>query len=132
MEGAELSSPLKKYIGDSVIRPALPSLSEFARLINRPPDSDVTRALHVSIVGHVLAVRRLPAHAVPPHSASYDLPVAQVARPRRTRRRLVEECAFSDVIDRVLHLAQDEPSFLHHFKEARNFQAEIPIAGDAS
>lgn len=125
------SSPVAELIDPNTITPALPTRAEFGLLIGRPPDTEVTRALHASIVGHTLAVQRLPVAADPPHSATYFLPVTRNARPPRSRRATYEAMDARQAVDSFLQAAPDEPVFLHDFLDARNVQLEVrPVGAD--
>ena len=122
-----LPTQVAHYVRDAQILPALPTLHEFALLIGRPAGTAVTRRLHTSVVGHALAVQRMPPGALPPHSATDVLPVARPAVLRTSRRELAQGDDFSEVCDRFLHLSQDVPVFHHPFAPARNWHA--PAAG---
>ena len=125
-----LSTPLKQLLDETPIRPALPSRAEFALLINRPADSDVTRFLHRSILGYALKVRGLPFPSPPPHAASYALPFSAPASVQVPRRRRYEAMEAREAVDVFTDVAGDEPTFLHAFQPARNFQIEAPVVGD--
>ena len=126
-----LSGPVAQLAAGQDLSPALPTRAEFALLINRPPDSTVTRALHASIIGHTLAVQRLPVNAEPPHSATYDLPVSRHARAPSSRRRSYEYMEPTAVANWFAEDVTDEPTFLHPFQPARNVQLDLgPDAGD--
>ena len=117
-----LSRHLAELIDPASIRPALPTRAEFALLVGRSADTVITRTLHASILGHTLAVQRLPAHAQPPHSATYVLPVSADARPPSSRRETYEAMEVTEVIDAFAQAAPPEPDFLHPFVDARNLQ----------
>ena len=118
-----LSTDVTKYARGAPLVPALPTLAEFAQLIGRPAGTDITRRLHASVVGHVLAVKRMPADGRPPRSGTYDVPVARPAVPRLSRRALAEGEDFSEVCERVLQVAEGQPVFHHVFSQARNWHA---------
>jgi hypothetical protein len=125
-----LSSHLGQYLGDYDIVPALPSLAEFARLINRPAHSEITKRLHHSMMSAVLGVRRLPLTARPVRSATYFLPTSIPASVPETRQSFVERLEPAEVIDQVLATAQDQPVFLHNFQVARHFRPGVAAVPD--
>ena len=127
-----LSTPVADLLAGADLRPALPTLSEFASLINRPVDTPLTRTLHASILGHTLSVQRLPLHSQPPHSASYELPHAVLALAQASRRSTYEGMDARQAVHLFASSANDEPTFLHPFQAARNYQIEGPASGDAS
>ena len=127
----DLSSPVADLLAGREIRPALPSRAEFALLVHRTPDSDVTRRLHASILGHALSIQRLPVDALPHHSASYDLPASAPAAEHVSRRRTYAAMDPRDVVDAFSDAASDQPTFLHPFQAARNYHLEGPVVGDA-
>ena len=118
-----LTSDVARHVRNTPIHPALPTLREFATLIGRPATTDTTRRLHASLVGHALAVRRMPPDARPPRTAAYHLPHARPASARTSRRVLSEGANFSDVSQRVLQVVEDQPVFHHEFGDARNWHA---------
>ena len=127
----DLSTPVAELLAGREIRPALPSRAEFALLVHRPADSDVTRRLHASILGHTLSIQRLPLHSLPPHSASYDLPASAPAAEHASRRTTYAAMDPRHVVDAFSDAASDQPTFLHPFQAARNFYLEGPVVGDA-
>ena len=127
----DLSTPVAELLAGREIRPALPSRAEFSLLVSRPADSDVTRRLHASILGHTLSVQRLPVHSLPPHSATYDLPASAPSAEHASRRRTYAAMDPRHVVDAFSDAASDQPMFLHPFQAARNYQLELPVVGDA-
>ena len=127
----DLSSPVADLLAGKEIRPALPSRAEFALLVHRPPDSDVTRRLHASIFGYTLSIQRLPVHVLPPHSASYDLPASAPAAEHVSRRRTYAAMDPRHVLDAFSDAASDHPTFLHPFQAARNYHLAGHVVGDA-
>ena len=127
----DLSTPVADLLAGREICPALPSLAEFALLVHRPPDSDLTRRLHASILGHTLSVQRLPDHSPPPHSASYVLPASVPAVQHASRRRRFAAMDPHHVVDTFWDTPADQPTFLHMFQGARNYNLAWPDVGDA-
>ena len=127
----DLSTPVAELLAGREIRPALPSRAEFALLVHRPADSAVTRRLHASILGYTLSIQRLPVHSLPPHSASYDLPASAPAAERVSPRRTYAAMDPRHVVDAFSEAASDQPTFLHPFQAARNYDLVGPVVGDA-
>ena len=117
-----ISSAVREYVGDVVISPRLPTLAEFARLINRPADSANTSSLHAMTVGSVLRVRESALHSHPPAGAFLDLPASFPAQPLPSRRRRLEVLPEDDGLGRVVDQDEAEPVLLHAFRPARNFR----------
>ena len=127
----DLSAPVSDLLGGAEITPALPTRAEFALLLNRPPDSSVTRALHASIMGQALAVRQMPLQAQPPHAATFILPVSQPAPPSRSRRETFEAMEARDVLSYFADMRHVTCAPLHPFEDARTVQlAGPPVAED--
>lgn len=77
-----LSDDASKLLGEQVISPALPLRAEFATLVNRPPQTDVTRLLHHLVMSGWLHLRTLPLGVGAPAGAHVHLPVRDPARRR--------------------------------------------------
>ena len=120
-----ISTALKEYVGDVDISPRLPSLAEFARLINRPAESVNTRSLHTMVVGALLRVKNAPLLTAPPHAAGCILPACYPAQPLPSRRRVLEVMPEEDALDRVLDLVQSPPVVLHAYMPARNYRPDM-------
>ena len=120
----DISSALKEYVGDININPRLPTLAEFARVINRPADSDNTRSLHAMTVGSVLRVKNSALHTPPPAGAAFHLPASFPAQPLPSRRRSLEALPVDEALGRVVDQVQSEPVFLHTYMPARNYRPE--------
>ena len=127
----DLSTPVAELLAGREISPALPSRAEFALLVHRPADSDVTRRLHASILGHTLSVQRSHVHSAPPHSASFDMPVSAPAAEHASRRATYAAMDPRHVVDAFSEAASDQPTFLHPFQAARNYDLEGFLVGDA-
>ena len=126
-----IAGSVKDYLGDVNITRRLPTLAEFARLINRPADSANTRSLHMMTVGSALGVKGSALHTCPPSGAALDLPVSLPAQPLPSRRRLLEAVPEDVALHRVVEQAQAEPTLLHPFRPARNFSPVVPPPADA-
>ncbi len=73
---------VRRIVDPAEVVPQLPTRSEFARMVNRRSDTAGFRTLHATIVGHFLAVQRLPPAAVPSQGAIVPLPDVAPARKR--------------------------------------------------
>ena len=78
-----ITGRVRRVVNPEEVRPRLPTRSEFGCLTNRPNhDTPAFRTLHALMMGHFLAVQRLPADAVPRRGAVVPLPVVPSARKR--------------------------------------------------
>ena len=74
---------VRRAVDPEEVRPLLPTRSEFGRLTNRPNHgTPAFRTLHALMMGHFLAVQKLPADALPPRGALVPLPVVLPAGKR--------------------------------------------------
>ena len=127
----DLSAPVADLLAGTQIVPALPTHAEFALLINRPTDSDVTRPLHASIIGPTLALQRSPLDARPPHSATYHLPISRDPSAPQSRRQTFEAMDTGALLDLFVDPRHEEPAYLHLYQDARKIQLESVSAADA-
>ena len=125
------SAPVAELLAGTQIVPALPTRAEFALLINRPADSGVTRSLHASILGQTLALQRSPLDARPPHSATYNLPVARDAMAPQSRRTTFEAMDAGAFLDFFADARHDDSTCLHPFQDARTVQLDAGPGVDA-
>ena len=79
----QLRDQLQEYVLPADVIPRLPSLEQFAALVNRPAHTDVTRRVYNMIMGQHLAVRRLTGACLPPRGARVDLPDVAAAQKRQ-------------------------------------------------
>ena len=127
---SDLSSPVADLLAGTDVVPALPTRAEFALLINRPADSDVTRSLHASIIGQTLALQRSSPDARPPHSATYNLPVARDSSAPQSRRRTFEGMDADALLDLFANDQLEDPAYLHLFQDARSVQLDLAPGAD--
>jgi hypothetical protein len=127
----DLSVPVADLLAGSEIVPALPTCAEFALLINRPADSDVTRSMHAIMIGQTLALQRSPPDARPPHSATYNLPVSHQSSAPQSRRQAFEGMDVDACVDRFANDQHQEPVYLHPFHDARSFGLDLASGADA-
>ena len=66
-----LSDDASKLLGQEIIPPALPSRAEFAMMVGRPPETQVTRLLRQLVMSGWLHLRALPLGA-PPHTERHS------------------------------------------------------------
>ena len=130
-ESSEAISPaLQEYVGDNDINPRLPTLAEFARVINRPAESGNTRSLHAMTVGSVLRVKNTGLHTPPPAGAVLHLPASFPAQPLPSRRRVLEVFPEHDALNHVVDQVQSQPVFLHRYMPARNYRPVLAPPAD--
>jgi hypothetical protein len=78
-----ITGRVTRVVDPEEVRPRLPTRSEFGVLTNRPNhETPAFRTLHALMMGHFLAVQKLPPDAVPPRGAVVPLPVVPSARKR--------------------------------------------------
>ena len=105
-----IAGRVRRTVDPAEVRPRLPTRSEFGRLANRPNhDSAAFRALHATMIGHFLAVQRLPTDAGPPRGALVPLPEVPPAR-KRFRMADHDDLNWEDAMDREV----EEMAVDHH------------------
>jgi hypothetical protein len=79
-EVREMRGRATRFINPEHVRPSLPTRAQLGRMVNRSPDTDAFRRLHLSIIGHFLHVLALPDGQLPPRGAQLPLPDIEPAR----------------------------------------------------
>ena len=76
-----ITGRVRRAVDPSEVVARLPTRNEFAQMVNRRNDTAGFRTLHATLVGHFLAVQRLPPEAGPSQGAIVPLPdVAPASR----------------------------------------------------
>ena len=69
-----INGRVRRAVDPAHVTGRLPKRNEFATMVNRRADTVAFRALHAAVVGHFLAVQRLPLDTRPPRGAIVPLP----------------------------------------------------------
>ena len=78
-----ITGRVRRVVDPAEVHPRLPTRREFGVLTNRPNhETPAFRTLHAVMMGHFMAVQRLPPGAGPPRGAIVPLPVVPSARKR--------------------------------------------------
>ena len=78
-----ITGRVRRVVDPEEVRPRLPTRSEFGVLTNRPNhETPAFRTLHALMMGHFMAVQKLPPDALPPRGALVPLPIVPSARKR--------------------------------------------------
>ena len=128
----ELRSQLRQYVAPSDLVPRLPTLEQFAAMVNRPAHTDVTRKVYKMIMGQHLAVSRMPGVAMPPRGAHVHLPDVPAAHKRR-RSDDVAALSWDEAI--VQHLGTRPNGSrlpIHGRSQARNVILDIASRDETS
>ena len=114
-----ITGRVRRVVDPEEVRPRLPTRSEFGVLTNRPNhETPAFRTLHALMMGHFMAVQKLPPDAVPPRGALVPLPVVPSAR-KRFRITDHDDLSWEVAMDReVEQMAADRHRQPHGRREA--------------
>jgi hypothetical protein len=76
---------LEEYVGEELIYPQLPTLSDFASMTSRHRHTDSTVELFQGLMGHAIHVRDLAEDTEPRQGAHYHIPDLPPAAKRQRR-----------------------------------------------
>ena len=113
-----LGTELRSYVSSSDVRPCLPTLAQFAKVVSRAAHTENTRRVHAMIMGAHLHVSRLPPGATPRSGAIIDLPIVASASKRKPS-------------DHVAHMAWED-AILEHLDKRPKTSGTRPHGRDAA
>jgi hypothetical protein len=92
-----MNSDLQSYVAAEDVTPSLPTIAQFARMVNRPIHTEITVRLHSMVVGGFLDLHKLPLNASPGPGAMVHLPHLPAAT-KRARPAPADDAPWEDVV----------------------------------
>ena len=96
-----MNSELQSYVAAPDVTPSLPTIAQFARMVNRPIHTEITVRLHSMVVGGFLDLHKLPLNASPGPGAMVHLPHLPAAS-KRARPAPADDADWEDVVRKYL------------------------------
>jgi hypothetical protein len=97
----DMNNQLRSYVAAEDVTPSLPTMDQFARMVNRPSHTVITARLHSMVVGGFLDLQQLPLNASPGPGAMVDLPYLPAAS-KRARPAPADDAPWEDVVRKYL------------------------------
>jgi hypothetical protein len=122
-----MNSELQRYVPAEDVIPSLPTVVQFARMVNRPAHTEVTVRLHTMVVGGFLDLQQLPLHTAPGPGAMVHLPYLPAAS-KRARTEPAHDAPWEDVVRKYLRRRPSVVGDLDiRLGPAKNLTLPVPV-----